>query len=100
MLRLPPLPPGPKPLPILGNIRDVNPNNTWTSLKTLAEKYGEIFQIKVLGHTIVFVASVALAEELCDETRFRKYVGGPIVEIRYAVHDARADECLCSAGES
>jgi cytochrome P450 len=49
---------------------------------------GEIFQIKVLGHSIVFVASAALAEEICDEKRFRKYVGGPIVEIRYSVHDA------------
>jgi cytochrome P450 len=36
----------------------------------------------------VFVASAALAEEICDEKRFRKYVGGPIVEIRYAVHDS------------
>ncbi|KAJ1325466.1 NADPH-cytochrome P450 reductase [Microdochium nivale] len=80
-----PQPPG---VPILGNIRDVNPNNTWASLKGLAEKYGEIFQIKVLGHTIVFVASAALAAELCDEKRFRKYVGGPIVEIRYAVSDS------------
>ncbi|KAK3934521.1 cytochrome P450 monooxygenase [Diplogelasinospora grovesii] len=80
-----PQPPG---VPFLGNIFDVNPNNTWSSLKTLAEKYGEIFQIKVLGQTIVFVAGAALAEEICDEKRFRKYVGGPIVEIRYAVHDA------------
>ncbi|KAH7309610.1 cytochrome P450 [Stachybotrys elegans] len=80
-----PKPPG---VPLLGNIFDVKPANTWWSLKTLAEKYGEIFQIKVLGHTIVFVAGAALAEEICDEKRFRKYVGGPIVEIRYAVHDA------------
>lgn len=49
---------------------------------------GEIFQIKVLGQTLVFVAGAALAEELCNEKRFRKYVGGPIVEIRYAVHDS------------
>ncbi|KAK1573551.1 cytochrome P450 [Colletotrichum navitas] len=80
-----PQPPG---IPLLGNIFDIDPKNTWSSLKTLSEKYGEIFQIKVLGHTIVFVAGAALAEELCDEKRFRKYVGGPIVEIRYAVHDA------------
>ncbi|KPM35503.1 hypothetical protein AK830_g11051 [Neonectria ditissima] len=80
--------PQPRGLPLLGNILDINPNNTWGSLKTLAEKHGEIFQIKVLGHTIVFVAGAALAEEICDEKRFRKYVGGPIVEIRYAVHDA------------
>ncbi|KAI1419004.1 cytochrome P450 [Xylaria sp. FL1777] len=80
-----PQPPG---LPLLGNIKDVDPNNTWWSLKKLAEKYGEIFQIKVLGKPIVFVAGAALAEELCDEKRFRKFVGGPIVEIRYTVHDA------------
>ncbi|KAI1261718.1 cytochrome P450 [Xylariaceae sp. FL1019] len=80
-----PQPPG---VPLLGNIKDVNPANTWLSLKKLQEKYGEIFQIKVLGQTIVFAASAALAEELCDEKRFRKFVGGPIVEIRYAVHDA------------
>ncbi|OHE99727.1 cytochrome P450 [Colletotrichum orchidophilum] len=80
-----PQPPG---VPILGNIFDIDPKNTWSSLKKLSEKYGEIFQVKVLGHTIVFVAGAALAEELCDEKRFRKYVGGPIVEIRYAVHDA------------
>lgn len=36
----------------------------------------------------MFVASAYLVEELCDQKRFRKYVGGPIVEIRYAVHDA------------
>ncbi|KAK4164755.1 bifunctional P-450:NADPH-P450 reductase [Cladorrhinum sp. PSN259] len=80
-----PQPPG---VPLLGNIKDVDPSNTWWSLKTLAEKYGEIFKIKVLGHEIVFVASAALAEEICDEKRFRKYVGGPIVEIRYSVHDS------------
>ena len=41
-----------------------------------------------MGQQIVFVGSVALCEEICDEKRFRKYVGGPIVEIRHAVHDA------------
>lgn len=80
-----PQPPG---VPLLGNIFDVDPSNTWTSLKKLQEKYGEIFQIKVFGHPIVFVGSVALAEEICDEKRFRKYVGGPIVEIRQGVHDS------------
>ena len=49
---------------------------------------GEIFKINVLGQQIVFVGSVALCEELCDEKRFRKFVGGPIVEIRRAVHDS------------
>ncbi|KAI0190505.1 cytochrome P450-like protein [Xylaria flabelliformis] len=80
--------PQPPSLPILGNIKDIDPNNTWWSLKKLAEKYGEIFQVKILGKTIVFVGGAALAEELCDEKRFRKFVGGPIVEIRALVHDS------------
>ncbi|KXH69409.1 cytochrome P450 [Colletotrichum salicis] len=80
-----PRPPG---VPLLGNIKNIDTKNTWASLKKLSETYGEIFEIKALGKTMVFVAGAALAEELCDEKRFRKYVGGPIVEIRYAVHDA------------
>ncbi|KAJ5579549.1 uncharacterized protein N7459_005534 [Penicillium hispanicum] len=80
-----PAPPG---VPILGNIFDVNPNETWNSLNKLAKQYGPIFKINVLGHQIVFVGSVALLAEICDQTRFRKCVTGPVVEIRYAVHDS------------
>ncbi|KAI4213619.1 MAG: hypothetical protein LQ351_003843 [Letrouitia transgressa] len=80
-----PQPPG---IPLLGNIFDVKPSNTWVSLQRLWEKYGELFKITVLGQQIVFVGNVAICEELCDEKRFRKFVGGPIVEIRHAVHDS------------
>ncbi len=49
---------------------------------------GDIFKITVFGQQIVFVGNVALCEEICDQKRFRKFVGGPIVEIRYAVHNS------------
>ncbi|RDA87843.1 hypothetical protein CP532_2967 [Ophiocordyceps camponoti-leonardi (nom. inval.)] len=80
--------PQPYGVPLLGNILDINPNKMWHSLKALAQQHGEIFKISVLGHTVVFVASVELAGEVCDEKRFRKHVGGPIVEVRAAVNDA------------
>ncbi|CAG8393249.1 unnamed protein product [Penicillium salamii] len=80
--------PGPAGVPLLGNIFDVDPNETWNSLNKLAKQYGRIFKINALGHEIVFISSVALLEEICDETRFRKCVTGPVVEIRYAVHDS------------
>lgn len=80
--------PQPKGLPVVGNVLDINPANTWHSLKGLAETHGEIFKLVILGRTIVFVAGADLATEITDETRFRKYVAGPIVEIRAAVHDA------------
>ena len=49
---------------------------------------GPIFKVNILGQQIVFIAGAALLEEICDEKRFRKAVMGPVVEIRYAVHDA------------
>lgn len=32
--------PGPPGVPLLGNIFDVNPNETWNSLNKLAKQYG------------------------------------------------------------
>ncbi|KAF3406222.1 Bifunctional cytochrome P450/NADPH--P450 reductase [Talaromyces pinophilus] len=78
-----PQPPG---VPLLGNVFDVDPSNTWGSLNKLAAKWGPIFKINALGTQIVFICNAALLEEICDETRFRKCVNGPIVEIRQAVH--------------
>lgn len=66
---------------------DVNLSNIWWFLCMLVEKYGEIFKIKVLGYEIVFVVSVVLVEEICDEIWFCKFVGGFIVEIWYVVYD-------------
>ncbi|KAJ6111170.1 hypothetical protein N7486_003405 [Penicillium sp. IBT 16267x] len=62
-----PQPPG---VPLLGNVLDVNPNETWGSLIKLSEKY----------------------EEICDEKRFRKCVTGPVVEMRQL-----ANNCLFTA---
>ena len=61
---------------------------TLYSHQLISRRSGEIFKVTVFGQQIVFVGSVALCEEICDEKRFRKFVGGPIVEIRYAVHDS------------
>ncbi|KAJ5880342.1 NADPH cytochrome P450 [Penicillium subrubescens] len=97
--------PQPPRLPLLGNIFDVDPNDPWGSLKRLADRYGEllaflalaitdyqsgpIYKIEVLGKNIVVIASASLAEEVCDEKRFRKYIKAPVVqEMRKSVHDA------------
>ncbi|KAJ5377237.1 uncharacterized protein N7496_004646 [Penicillium cataractarum] len=84
-----PQPPG---IPILGNIFNVNPNETWNSLIKLAKEYGPIFKVKALGKQIVFIGSVELLEEICDQQRFRKCVTGPIVEMRRCAND-----CLFTA---
>ncbi|KAJ5642392.1 hypothetical protein N7490_006392 [Penicillium lividum] len=84
--------PQPRGIPLLGNILDVNPNETWGSLIKLSKEYGPICKINVLGKQLVFISNVALLEEICDEKRFRKCVTGPIVEMRQL-----ANNCLFTA---
>ncbi|KAJ5206091.1 Cytochrome P450 [Penicillium cf. griseofulvum] len=82
--------PQPQGLPILGNIFDMIPGNTWASLNKLAAEHGGagIFKIKILTKQLVFITNAALLGEICDEKRFRKCVTGPIVEIRNLAHDS------------
>lgn len=78
-LRLP-LPPGPKPVPILGNIRDLPPPDVpefqhWLAFK---DRYGPIISVTILGRTVVIVndkeAAVELAEKNSQKTSSRPQV--------------------------
>ncbi|KAB8203894.1 cytochrome P450 [Aspergillus parasiticus] len=80
--------PKPKGVPILGNLFDLDGKNTWGSFNKLAKDYRPIFKINILGKDIVFITGAHLLEEVCDETRFRKCVAGPILAIRDAVNDS------------
>ncbi|KAL4882307.1 cytochrome P450 [Aspergillus karnatakaensis] len=80
--------PSPKGLPVVGNLFDLDSKNPWASFNRLAKNERPIFKLNILGKQIVLITSAALLEEICDETRFRKCVSGPIVQIRAAVHDS------------
>ncbi|QYS93071.1 hypothetical protein H0G86_000461 [Trichoderma simmonsii] len=64
-----PLPPGPKPLPIVGNIRDLPPPGTpdfrhWLPFK---EKYGPISSVTLLGRTLVIIQDKEAAVEYLEK---------------------------------
>ncbi|KAL7956852.1 cytochrome P450 [Trichoderma compactum] len=68
-----PLPPGPKPLPILGNIRDAPAPGQpefeyWLTLK---EKYGLISSITVLGRTQIFIHDQEAITELLEKSSLK-----------------------------
>ncbi|KAL1952731.1 hypothetical protein VTO42DRAFT_4409 [Malbranchea cinnamomea] len=73
------LPPGPKPLPILGNMRDLPPNDGtpeyqhWLQHK---DQYGGISSVTVLGMTLVIIHDKKAAHELL-ETMSSKTSGRP-----------------------
>ncbi|THV05395.1 cytochrome P450 [Dendrothele bispora CBS 962.96] len=61
------LPPGPKGLPIVGNIFDMPSENAWVTFAKWGEVYGDISSITVFGQTIVVLNSARAAFELLDK---------------------------------
>ena len=65
--------PGPKPLPILGNVLSVGLHNLHISLWKLVEQYGALFQISVLGQTIVIISDADLIKKAFGSDTEHKY---------------------------
>ncbi|XP_036592423.1 cytochrome P450 2C23-like [Trichosurus vulpecula] len=62
------LPPGPTPLPILGNMLQLDSKNILTFLDKLAEKYGPVYTIYVGSQRIIMLHGYAvLKEALIDQ---------------------------------
>ncbi|RJE26772.1 bifunctional P-450 NADPH-P450 reductase [Aspergillus sclerotialis] len=79
--------PGPKGVPLLGNVYDVDRDVPIHSLELMADNYGPIYRLTNFGMSRVFISSHELAEEVFNEERFSKVVSGGLNEIRNGVHD-------------
>ncbi|WP_433030038.1 bifunctional cytochrome P450/NADPH--P450 reductase [Actinomycetospora sp. CA-053990] len=74
--------PGPKPLPVVGNMRDVDTHRLVQSIMELSDEYGPIFQLHTPGGVTYVVSGLDMVQDLCDDTRFDKLVGTGQREIR------------------
>jgi len=65
----PPLPPGPKALPLVGNLKDLPPENVseWQHWLTHKNLYGPISSITVMGQTMIILNDHAAAVELLEK---------------------------------
>ncbi|RBQ74718.1 hypothetical protein FVER14953_00317 [Fusarium verticillioides] len=79
--------PGPKPLPLLGNLFDFDFDNLTKSLGELGKIHGPIYSITFGASTEIMVTSREIAQELCDETRFCKLPGGALDVMKAVVGD-------------
>ncbi|MCJ1400318.1 hypothetical protein MMC11_003523 [Xylographa trunciseda] len=79
--------PQPPSLPLLGNIRDLDPENLLNSILHLADIYGPIFKLNIAGTVRISVSSYELLNEVCDEKRFAKRPSGALLEVRNGVGD-------------
>ncbi|CCL99947.1 uncharacterized protein FIBRA_01972 [Fibroporia radiculosa] len=69
-------PPGPKPIPILGNAHQLPPEYQWRAFAQWAEIYGDIFYFKIFRKPAMVITSVIAAHELMEK-RSSKYSDRP-----------------------
>ncbi|CAG7564439.1 unnamed protein product [Fusarium equiseti] len=74
--------PGPKGFPVVGNLFDLDINDSLTSLISIGQKYAPIFALAIGSQREIMVCSRDLLDELCDETRFHKLVTGGVHKLR------------------
>lgn len=80
--------PGPSPLPLLGNIRDIDVKNTVRSLNELADSYGPIYRLKLGVANVIIISSYGLINEVLSRKEFIKYPVGTVMRMRDVIHDS------------
>ncbi|KAG2031138.1 cytochrome P450, partial [Suillus americanus] len=73
-----PLPPGPRPLPILGNALRLNTKRPWLTYTEWGKAYGKIIHSRILGINFIIINSETIARELLDK-RSANYSTRPVI---------------------
>ncbi|KAF7329985.1 O-methylsterigmatocystin oxidoreductase [Mycena kentingensis (nom. inval.)] len=74
--RRPPLPPGPRGWPIIGNLLDMPKEDAWKHWLHHKDTYGPISSLTVLGNPIIIISDMQTTFELLDK-RSNIYSGRP-----------------------
>ena len=67
---------------LIGNLKELDPDNFLESLQRLQKLYGDIYLLNIFRRKIVIVSSQELVHCLCDESKFDKKVTQALLEIR------------------
>lgn len=75
-----PLPPGPKPLPIIGNLLDLPQEKDWMTYHAWCQQYGDVVFVEAFGRKILVLGSATAINDL--------------LERRSTVYSSRPDSCM------
>ncbi|KAF9237544.1 cytochrome P450 [Melanogaster broomeanus] len=70
-------PPGPTPIPVLGNLLDIPRDRPWLTLARWGKQYGNIVSIQVFGRRMIILNSSEHAIKLLEK-RSANYSGRPV----------------------
>ncbi|KAJ7132207.1 cytochrome P450 [Mycena epipterygia] len=71
-------PPGPKRLPLLGNLLDMPSEKEWIKFSAWGDTYGDISSVSVFGQQLTILNSVKVAKEILD-SKSSIYSDRPVV---------------------
>ena len=83
----------PTPIPqpagsfLVGNLSEIDSDETAESLKRLQRLYGPIFRLTVFRRSAVVVSSQELVNFVCDESKFGKKIGAGLNQLRALTGD-------------
>jgi hypothetical protein len=61
-----PRPPGPKPLPLVGNLFDFPKEKAWLTYRALNERYGDVVYLEALGTKLLILGTSTAVNDLMD----------------------------------
>ncbi|KDQ54080.1 hypothetical protein JAAARDRAFT_410464 [Jaapia argillacea MUCL 33604] len=62
-----PLPPGPKGLPLVGNVLDMPKKQPWITFNKWGEQFGDVFYLNLLGQPMIILNSAKQAINILDK---------------------------------
>ncbi|XP_029005197.1 cytochrome P450 2J4-like [Betta splendens] len=77
-------PPGPRPLPVIGDLHRIRPSRLHLQLTEFAEKYGNVFSLRLFGGRVVVINGYKLMREALVDNG-EDYTDRPIVPFFEAI---------------